>query len=115
MKLRRTIFLSVILVGAVFLTACPNRQSISKINNDPGRYRDQEVAVAGRVTDSYGFLGNGAYEIDDGTGRMWVITRNGVPARGSKVGAQGRVRTGFSFGGRSFGTILEESERRTKN
>jgi hypothetical protein len=114
MHKRRTFFLSLILVGTIFLTACPNRESISKINADPGRYRNKDVAIAGTVRDSYGFLDTGAYEVDDGTGTMWVITRRGVPARGSKVGAQGRVRTGFSFGGRSFGTILEESDRRAR-
>lgn len=113
-NVRRTFFLSLLLAGTALLTACPNRESISKINADPGRYRSKEVAIAGTVTDSYGVLGTGAYEIDDGTGTMWVITRRGVPARGSQVGAKGRVRTGFSFGGRSFGTILEESDRRSR-
>jgi hypothetical protein len=111
---RRTIFLPLILFGTILFTACPNRESISKINADPARYQNKETAIAGTVKDSYGFLGRGAYEIDDGTGTMWVITQSGVPSRGSKVGAKGRVRTGFSFGGRSFGTILEESDRRSR-
>jgi hypothetical protein len=99
----------------ILLTACPEQTSISKINADPGRYRDKEVGILGRVTDSYGVLGNGAYEIDDGTGRLWVVTRRGVPSRGSRVGSKGRVYTGFSFGGRSFGTVLEETDRRVKD
>ncbi|MBV9956898.1 MAG: hypothetical protein JO360_00700 [Acidobacteria bacterium] len=111
---RRIVALSLILVGTLFFTACPNRESISKINADPGRYRNKEVAIGGTVRDSYGFLDSGAYEIDDGSGTIWVITRRGVPSRGSQVGAKGRVRTGFNFGGRSFGTILEESDRRAK-
>lgn len=111
---RRTVVLSLILISATFLTACPNRETISKINSDPGRYQGKEVGIAGTVRDSYGFLGTGAYELDDGTGSIWVITKSGVPSTGSKVGAKGRVRTGFSFGGRSFGTILEESDRRTR-
>ena len=111
---RRFTFLPVILAAAFLLTACPNRQTISKINADPGRYMNKDVAIAGTVTDSYGVLGTGAYELDDGTGRMWVVSRRGVPSRGSKVGAKGRVHSGFSFGGRSFGTVLEESDRRIK-
>lgn len=105
-----------LLLGAVFLiTACPSQTTISKINADPSRYRDKEVAIVGTVRDSYGVLGNGAYEIDDGTGRIWVVTRRGVPSRGARVGAKGRVHTGFSFGGRNYGTVLEESDRATKN
>ncbi len=103
---------SVILIGAVLLTACPKQDTSSRINGDPGRYRNKEVGIAGSVTDSYGVLGDGAYEVDDGTGRIWVVTTRGVPSRDSRVGAKGRVHTGFSFGGRSFGTVLEESDRR---
>lgn len=111
---QRTVVLSLLLVGTLFFTACPNRESISKINADPERYRNKEVGIVGTVTDSYGVLGTGAYELDDGTGTIWVVTKRGAPSRGSKVGAKGRVRTSFSFGGRSFGTILEESDRRAE-
>ncbi len=104
-----------VLLAAVFLlTACPSQTTISRINADPGRYRGKEVGIVGNVTDSYGVLGNGAYEIDDGTGRIWVATRRGVPSRGSRVGVKGRVLNGFQWGGRSFGTVLEETGRTSK-
>ncbi|HEY0406907.1 MAG TPA: hypothetical protein VGC89_14335 [Pyrinomonadaceae bacterium] len=111
---RNLLFLSLLLFGSLLLTACPQRETISKINADPARYRNKEVGVVGTVTDSYGVLGNGAYEMDDGTGRLWVVTRRGVPARGARVGAKGRIYTGFSFGGRSLGTVMEESDRRAR-
>src|SRR3712207_660905 len=112
---KRSVWLVALLVAAFFITACPQRETISKINADPGRYRDRDVTVAGTVTDSYGLLNYGVYEIDDGTGRLLVVTRRGAPpARGSKVGAKGRVYTGASYGGRSFGTVLEESDRRAR-
>ena len=105
-----------LLLAAVFLlTACPSQTTISKINADPARYRNKEVAIAGNVTDSYGVLGNGAYEIDDGTGRLWVVTKRGVPSRGARVGAKGRIYTGFNFGGRNYGTVLEETDRRARD
>ena len=106
---------SLILIGVVLLTACPQQETIAKINADPGRYRNKEVGIVGNVTDSYGVLGTGAYEIDDGTGRIWVVTTRGVPSRGSKVGAKGKVYTGFSVQGRSFGTVLQETDRQVKN
>ncbi|MFN2515409.1 MAG: hypothetical protein ABR556_04275 [Pyrinomonadaceae bacterium] len=103
-----------IVVAVLLLTACPSKTTISKINADPGRYRNKEVGIVGNVTDSYGVLGNGAYEIDDGTGRLWVVTRRGVPSRGARVGAKGHVYNGFQFGGRNFGTVLEETGRSSK-
>ena len=111
---KRLVGPSLLLAVVFLLTACPSQTTISKINADPGRYRNKEVAIVGNVTDSYGVLGNGAYEIDDGTGRLWVVTKRGVPSRGARVGAKGRVYTGFNFGGRNFGTVMEESDRRSK-
>lgn len=105
---------SLLLTAVFLLTACPSQTTISKINADPARYRNKEVAIVGTVRDSYGLMGNGAYEIDDGTGRIWVATTRGVPSRGARVGAKGRIHTGFNFGGRNFGTVLEESDRRSK-
>ena len=113
--LKRLGSVSLILGAVILFTACPSQTTISKINADPSRYRNKEVAIVGNVTDSYGVLGNGAYEIDDGTGRLWVVTRRGVPSRGARVGAKGRIYTGFNFGGRNFGTVLEETDRRAKD
>ena len=113
--IKRFCSVSLILAAVALLTACPSQTTISKINADPARYKDKEVAIAGTVRDSYGVLGNGAYEIDDGTGRLWVVTRRGVPSKGARVGAKGRIYTGFNFGGRNFGTVLEENDRRAKD
>ena len=116
MFVRHKLVGSVILLAVLFFaTACPQRETISKINADPGRYDNKEVSVAGTVTDSYGLLNFGVYEIDDGTGRLLVVTRRGLPSRGAKVGAKGRVHTAASYGGRSFGTILEEADRRAQS
>jgi len=104
-----------VLVGAtLLLTACPSQINIARINHNPDHYRGKEVGIAGTVTDSYGAAGVGAYEIDDGTGKIWVATRRGVPSRGARVGAKGYVHNGFSFAGRSYGTVLEETDRRTR-
>ena len=104
---------SLLLAAVLLLSACPSQTTISKINADPARYRNKEVAIVGTVRDSYGALGQGAYELDDGTGRIWVVTRRGVPSRGARVGAKGRVYTGCNYGGRNYGTVLEETDRRS--
>ena len=109
---RLSLILAVV-AASVILAACPARTSIERINRDPGRYAGREVAIAGHVTTSFGALGSGVFEIDDGTGRMWVFSeRYGVPGNGARVGVRGRVEQGFNFGGRSFATILRETERR---
>ena len=74
----------------------------------------KEVGIAGRVTNSYGAAGVGAYELDDGTGRIWVATKRGVPSRGAQVGAKGYLRSGVNFNGQNYGTVLEETDRRAR-
>ena len=113
---RRKLFLLPVLFAAVLgLAACPSQTNIGKITADPDRYMDKEVGLVGRVTDSYGvpFVG-GAYELDDGTGKIWIITQRGTPSKGSRVGVKGRVYTGATFRGRNFGTALREEDRRVK-
>jgi hypothetical protein len=113
-KLFSRLSLSLLLMaGTLLLAACPTRTSIGKIIRDPGRYAGREVAVGGRVSNSFGALGSGVYQIEDGTGEIWVFSqRYGVPSNGTKVGVRGTVSQGFSFGGRSFAVVLRETERR---
>jgi len=114
LNLRARIVSVLLLTSGIFLLAgCPPHVSIAKINRDPGRYAGQEVTVAGRVVDSYGIIGRGAFQIDDGTGAMWVLAGHyGVPEAGAKLAVTGRIEQGFTLVGRNFATILRETERR---
>ena len=112
--LRKALFLSAILAGALAMTACPNQVTISKINQNPGKYQKKDIALIGTVTDSYGALGTGVYELDDGTGRIWVMTTHGVPSKGARVGVSGQVYTGLQYGGKNYGIGMREEHRRTK-
>ena len=109
-----TLFLLALIVAATLLLAgCPPRVSIADINRDPGRYADKEISIAGRVVDSFGALGSGVFEIDDGTGTMWVFSEHyGTPGSNAKVAVVGRVEQAFAFGGRNFATILKETQQR---
>jgi hypothetical protein len=109
-KLSLTLLL---IAGMLVLAACPTRTNIGKILRDPGRYAGREVAIGGRVSSSLGALGTGVYQVDDGTGQIWVYSqRYGVPGNGARVGVRGTISQGFSFGGRSFAVVLKETERR---
>lgn len=109
----RVVSLFVLAFGILLLAGCPPRESIGRINRDPGRYMGREVTIAGRVIDSYGAMGRGAFLLDDRTGSMWVLAGHyGVPGGGSKVAVTGYVEQGFTLGGRNFANILRETERR---
>ena len=109
---KRVVYGAVLALLALMVAGCPERTNIRQINNDPGRYQGKEVTVGGRVTNSYGALGKGVYEIDDGTGRIWVFTeRYGVPNRNAVVGVTGRLEGGLSYGGHNYGTVVRETKR----
>ncbi|MFL6227968.1 MAG: hypothetical protein ACJ741_04215 [Pyrinomonadaceae bacterium] len=110
----RSITLAAALLVALSATALA-KKSINEINADPSRYYNKTISVVGTVTDSYGVLGQGMYEIDDGTGRLWVVAGRTVPARGSRVEAKGKLITGFVMRGRNMGTVLQESGRKAKD
>ncbi len=94
----RTVSVVFLVLSTLILAGCPGRTSIEKINRDPGRYVSREVTIAGHVTNSFGALGSGVYQVDDGTGQMWVFSQNfGVPSNGAKIAVTGNSRTGLQF------------------
>lgn len=109
----RTISLFCLVAVTIVLAACPPHASIESINRDPARFHDREVTVSGRVVNSFDMMGVGAFEIDDGTGRLWVYSENyGVPGNQAKVAVTGTIQQGFSVGGRNFATILKQTHPR---
>jgi hypothetical protein len=106
--------LAVVVIAAVFLmVGCPTQTSIANINKDPGHFAGKDISIHGTVSDAFGALGNGVFQIDDGSGRMWVYSQNfGVPGNGNTISVTGRIEQGFAFGGRNFGVILRETEAR---
>jgi hypothetical protein len=104
---------SLVAVTVLLLAACPQQRSIAEIIGDPGRYANKDVALKGTVVQSFGAMGTGMYEVDDGTGKIWVYSQNrSVPGKGVRLGVSGRVQPTFTFAGKSFATVLRESDRR---
>jgi hypothetical protein len=84
--------------------------SIKTLLDDPSRYDKQTVRIAGDVTRSLGILGYGAYEVDDGTGKIPVVTQeNGAPRTGARVGVEGEFRTAFTLGSADVAAIVEKA------
>jgi len=114
LKMQGKLIAAIVLIGGTLLLAgCPERITIDRISGDPYRFSGKEVTIAGRVSNSFGGLGTGVFELQDETGRMWVFSEKyGVPGRDARIAVTGRVQQGFTFGGRNFAVILRESQRR---
>jgi hypothetical protein len=102
-----------LLAALLLIAGCRMQTSIADINKDPGRFAGKDVSIRGTVSGSAGAMGKYAFQIDDGSGSLWVYSENfGVPGDGTKVSVTGRVEQGFAFGGRSFGVFLRETQAR---
>ena len=121
--MRSLLVLFVILTGLT--TGCANTSSrgttttesgttaISVLLADPDKYNDQQVSVGGEVSGAAGAFGGGAYTVDDGTGKLTVITDEGnVPSEGSRIIVEGEFEALYTIGDAS-GVVLKESERRS--
>jgi len=112
MKLKRVVYSVLVVALGLSLVAC-ERVKIGEVNADPGRFMHKEVGVAGTVTQSIGALGRGIYQLDDGTGKLWILANSrGVPSKGARVGVKGHVVPTITFLGINYATVLEESDRR---
>jgi hypothetical protein len=115
MRKQTKLALVAVLGGIVLLLAgCPEQTSIGHINSDPGSFMNKEVTVAGTVTHSFGLLGNGVYEVNDGTGSIWVLSQGyGVPSDGARVGVTGTVIPTVEFAGKNYATGIRETRHRS--
>ena len=101
--------LALVLLVAVLAAAC-GRPKVRDILERPGDFEGKTVSVAGTVAQSTNLVFLRFYEIDDGTGRIAVVTKKAVPAEGTQVIATGMVRQAFAVGKDRL-TVLVESER----
>lgn len=116
---------SLVLLGTVLavllLGACGARK-VNQILSDPTKFANKDVKVEGTVTESYSVVGRGAYQIADGTGRLWVVSTKGVPRKGARVSVKGRVKEAFDLGGLitlpkglDSGLVLVESSHKARD
>jgi len=116
----RMAVLLVVSILALLLVAC-EKKTISEIRADPHRYANRDVGIEGNVVRSYSVLGRGAYEVDDGTGKLWVVSDKGVPRTGARVAVKGKIRDAFDLGSIvklpeavSSGMVMIESEHKAR-
>ena len=99
---RWTGLLGVAAAIALIVGACNEKTTkIKDLLADPGKYDGQTVRIDG--------LGYGAYELNDGTGTLPVVTESGgAPARGAKVGVEGTFHAAYTLGVESRAVVVEK-------
>jgi hypothetical protein len=99
--------------AALLLTGC-GTQRIGRILQDPSRYTNRNVTVEGRVTNSVGAFVAGVYQVEDESGKIYVLSSRGVPAKGAMVKVDGTVTPGVNVLGKSFGTTIRERDHKVR-
>ena len=106
------IHICLFIIFLVIASGCAVRVHISEIKGKPHKYQDRQVLVKGKAVEtlSIPFIQKGMYQIDDNTGKIWIVSQKRMPSRGEKVTVKGRVKTGFTVRDRTFGTVIVEGD-----
>lgn len=103
---------ALIAIGALLAGCRGSVVPIGDLLSNPGQFDHKEVMIQGTVDEAVGVLGYGAYQIEDGTGKIMVVTREaGAPRVGAKIGVRGEFRSAYTVGDLT-GAVLIERDRR---
>ncbi len=77
---------------------------------DVSKKIDRDVRLQGKIESQVPLVGGArAYELSDETGRIWITTRDRLPAPGTKINVQGKVRyEKISIDGQDQSTVYLE-------
>lgn len=108
----RKVNFCLILILIIVLIQCAASVRIGDIRNTPSRFHDKKVSISGTVdeTITLPILGVGVYQLNDGTGKIWVKPKEMTAEKGERVRVTGTIKVGITISGRSFGMILIESK-----
>ncbi|TVQ59331.1 MAG: hypothetical protein EA366_05050 [Spirulina sp. DLM2.Bin59] len=62
-----------------------------QISHIEAQQAGQSIRLEGQVTQQAAFLEGGAYEVEDSSGRIWVLTTGELPAVGDRLTIQGEI------------------------
>jgi hypothetical protein len=90
--------------------------NVTKINELPQNPNaTATVYIQGQVADHAPFLAAGAYEVQDATGTIWVLTNKTVPSVGDQVLIKGQVQfQSIPLAGKEFGEVYVQEQEQLK-
>ncbi|MGB3203822.1 MAG: hypothetical protein WBB28_02405 [Crinalium sp.] len=74
------------------------------------------VYLKGNVGNQASFVGGGAYELQDTTGSIWILTQQPLPQKGEELIIQGKVEHQsmpliFAAGGKAVGEVYVQEQQ----
>lgn len=90
------------------ISGCTGKIPIKTIVDDPERQNGKHVQIAGEVTKSPAIPGPESFEVDDGTGKIFVLSKeHKIPGEGTKVVVKGVFYAAISSPTQTFAAIVE--------
>jgi len=91
-----------------------NSLNVTPINElQQNRDATAVVSVLGQVTNLAPFLGTGAYQLQDATGTIWVLTNQEAPQVGDQLLIRGQLQfQSIPVGGQELGEVYVEELKR---
>ena len=84
---------------ALFLISfqCASTMRIGEIRNAPDQFHNKKVTISGTVdeTITLPILGVGVYQLNDGTGKIWIKPKERIPEKGKHVVVTGTLKVGI--------------------
>ncbi len=86
--------------------------SVTKIGDiQPNPQTDTKIYLEGKVTTIAPFLTGGAYQLQDATGKIWVVTNQTLPSVGDEVAIAGEVKfQSIPISGQEIGEAYVQQE-----
>ena len=97
-------------VALILLAGCASTTPIGDLLSNSSKYNGKTVRIKGEVTKSVGALVAGAYQVNDNTGTLTVVSEgNSPPPQGTKIGVKGIFQALLTLGSKSLAILKEES------
>jgi hypothetical protein len=105
--MRSRFFAAAVLVLGLVVFGC-SKPRISAIKRSPEDWTNKVVTLTGEVTGRMGHTASGTqfFQIDDGSGELWVLDTGEGYQPGTEVTITGRINTGVRIGGVTFSILL---------
>jgi hypothetical protein len=88
-KLRQISFWAILLLVLLGLFGC--RSPLIMIEEVSPQKVGKTVYLTGKVVHLAPFIGNGAYQMEDGTGKIWVVTTQTLPQWNQQIKIKGKI------------------------
>lgn len=93
-----------LVVGGIF--GCNESNSVTQIGKIKQNDRGSIVYLQGKVRSQAPFLGSTAYQLQDKTGKIWIVSDRDIPSQGVEILIEGKVQyESILLGQKDFGEL----------